>query len=207
MGAAAAHRTDRSSFARVWPHVAVHPLLCLAALGAGAQEVHGFANTSSAGSGKVPHSRIELSSTSLPLFDNIDGSTRSSRLSMIWIPPRHPNLGLALGLSTFDGATLKTPGGTTTPTFDLGLQWRYSLDSHYRIDVTAWRRMQPTDAMSLVQNRQSDYGARVEMQIGSKSGSHFVAERGFLGVQLDGGARISVRRSAGHPMLYYRTGF
>lgn len=207
MGAIAARRPDRSPFASVWRHVAVHPLLCLVTLGAGAQELHGFANTSSSGSAGVARSRIELSSTSSPLFENTDGSTRTSRLDLIWLPPRHPNLGLALGLSTFDGATLKTPGGNAAPAFDLGLQWRYSLDNQYRIDVTAWRRMQPPDALSLIQNRQSDYGARVEMQIGATPSSHFVAERGFLGVQLDGGARISVRRSAGHPMLYYRAGF
>ena len=34
-----------------------------------------------------------------------------------------------------------------------------------------------------------------------------VAERGFLGLQLESGARITVRRSGGKPMLYYRSKF
>lgn len=58
----------------------------------------------------------------------------------------------------------------------------------------------------MVQLRDAGYGARVEMQL-SGSRSSFVADRGFIGVQLDGGARITLRRSGGRPMAYYRTKF
>ena len=68
--------------------------------------------------------------------------------------------------------------------------------------------MAPTDAVDLVQARQPTYGARVEMQLGSLPQRGFVADRGFLGLQLEGGARITVRRSGGtadallpHPIL------
>ena len=93
------------------------------------------------------------------------------------------------------------------PSVDLGLQWRYTVDRQYRIDFTAWHRVAATDAIDLVQSREPAYGARVEMGLASLPKSGFVADRGFLGLQLNGGARITVRRSAGTPMLYYRTTF
>ena len=37
--------------------------------------------------------------------------------------------------------------------------------------------------------------------------SGLVADRGFVGLQLESGARITVRRSGGKPMIYYRTKF
>ena len=37
--------------------------------------------------------------------------------------------------------------------------------------------------------------------------SGFVAQRGFIGFQLESGSRITVRRSDGKPMLYYRSNF
>ena len=87
------------------------------------------------------------------------------------------------------------------------MHWRYTLDRQYRIDFTAWHRVAAADAIDLVQSREPTYGARVEMGLGSLPKSGFVADRGFLGLQLDGGARITVRRSAGRPMLYYRATF
>ena len=43
------------------------------------------------------------------------------------------------------------PATARRPPVDLGLHWRYTLDSNYRIDVTAWRRLVPPDALTLVQ--------------------------------------------------------
>jgi hypothetical protein len=153
--------------------------------------------------------QLEVSAASFPRFDNTDGSTYSSRIALTWLPPRRSALGLALGMTngTGPGFSAGGPYPGATPSVDLGFHWRYTLDSQYRIDVTAWHRMAPTDAIDLVQTHQPSYGARVEMRLGSLPKSGFVAARGFLGVQLDGGARISLRRSAGRPMLYYRTGF
>ena len=90
---------------------------------------------------------------------------------------------------------------------ELGLQWRYMFDNQRSIDIRAWRDLgRPNDALALVQSRDAGYGARVEMQL-SGSRSPFVAERGFVGLQLDGGARITLRRSGGRPMIYYRNKF
>ena len=88
------------------------------------------------------------------------------------------------------------------------MHWRYTLDGNYRLDVSAWRRVLPPDALTLVELREPSYGARVEMQLGGGAPrSGFVADRGFLGFQLESGARVTLRRSGGKPMVYYRSKF
>jgi hypothetical protein len=154
--------------------------------------------------------QLEVSASSLPRFENIDGSNRTSRIDMTWLPPRRTALGLSLGMGTVDDSTLPQfgPRNGSPTTLDLGLRWRHTLDGNYRIDVTAWRRLMPPDALTLVQTREPSYGARVEMSLGSgipKSG--LVADRGFVGLQLESGARVTLKRSGGKPMIYYRTKF
>lgn len=157
--------------------------------------------------------QLEVSAAAVPRFENVDGSTRASRIDLTWLPPRQPGLGLAMGMTL--GMTNRTAPGFftgapflgTSSSVDLGFHWRYTLDSKYRIDLTAWHRMAPTDAIDLVQSREPAYGARVEMRLWSLPKRGLIADRGFLGVQLDGGARITVRRSGGKPMLYYRANF
>ena len=155
--------------------------------------------------------QLEVSSSSLPRFDNTDGATRTSRIDMTWLPPRRSALGLSVGMVSLDGPTLAPFAprpGFSPNSMDLGLHWRYTLDSDYRVDVTAWRRLVPADALTLVQTREASYGARVEMRLGGgmpKGG--FVAERGFVGLQLESGARVTLKRSGGKPMVYYRSKF
>jgi hypothetical protein len=36
---------------------------------------------------------------------------------------------------------------------------------------------------------------------------NFVVDRGFVGIRLDRGARITLHRSGGKPMVYYRNQF
>jgi len=206
---AVAARGSAASYAlaRVWPKVAVPPLLCLLAIGARGQDLPGPEAGSAAASGRNAPSRLEFATSSLPLYESPDGASRTSRIDMVWLPPRQARLGLAVGLSSLHGAGLKLPGNSDAPAVDLGFHWRYALDRQYRVDVTAWRRMTPADAFAQVQTRQPGYGARVEMQIGSIPATGFVAERGFLGLQLESGARITVRKKEGRPMFYYRTRF
>jgi hypothetical protein len=92
---------------------------------------------------------------------------------------------------------------------DFGVHWRVMLDSSYRFDVTAYRRVQNADAISLIESRDPEYGARVELGLGSMQGRSkgFVANRGFVGFQLESGARVTIRRKSGGPMLYYRNAF
>lgn len=209
MKAVAAREPARSlEVAACWPRLATAALLPLAAFGALGDELPSPTLDSSAATpAGAARSRLELSSSTVPLFENLDGATRASRVDLTWMPPRTPSLGLALGLTSFEGPGLKAPGGSPAPAVDLGIHWRPALDSQYRLDVTAWRRMAPADAISLVQNREPSYGARFEMQIGSAPSAGLVAARGFLGLQLEGGGRITVRRSHGRPMVYYRSKF
>lgn len=189
-------------------------LLCSAATSAFAFDENSassiVAQSSGMTTGERTRPQLEVSASSLPRFDNIDGSNRTTRIDMTWLPPRRSALGLSLGMGTVDDSTLAQFGPRNgSPTrLDLGLRWRYTLDGNYRIDVTAWRRLMPPDALTLVQTREPSYGARVEMSLGGglpKSG--LVADRGFVGLQLESGARVTLKRSGGKPMIYYRTKF
>jgi hypothetical protein len=155
--------------------------------------------------------QMEVSATSLPRFDNTDGATRSARIDMSWFPPRPSALGLSVGMTGTDaiGLSAAQPFTGASPQVGLGLHWRHTLDNSNRIDITAWRRVGPTDAASLIQSREPSYGARVEMRIASGSKRGLVADRGFLGLQLESGARITLRKSRGGmpTMMYYRTKF
>ncbi len=128
---------------------------------------------------------------------------------MTWLPPRRSALGLSLGMTSPERPLRRPSRSAPAPrrAWTSGLHWRYTLDSNYRVDVTAWRRLVPPDALTLVQTHEPSYGARVEMQIGRASQRGFVADRGFVGLQLESGARVTLRRSGGKPMIYYRTKF
>jgi hypothetical protein len=160
--------------------------------------------------GPVRGSVIEISASSLPRFDNFDGTKRTQqRLDMALLSPGRSAFGVTMGVA---GQTLSrdaSNGGRNDGLvgLNLGLQWRYIFDSTRRVDITAWREMgRPNDALAMIQSRDAGYGARVEMQL-SGSRLPLVAERGFVGLRLDSGARITVKRSMGRPMLYYRNQF
>jgi len=178
--------------------------LCLCGAGAWAQDEAASATVTS--QILVP----EVSSTSLPRFEP-EGGTRTSRIDLTWLQPQRSALGLSFGMTSIEGLGLAMPGslGNLGQSLDVGLHWRYTPDGNYRIDVTAWRRLNPQDAASLISLREpSQYGARVEMRIGrAPVPSGFVAQRGFIGFQLESGSRITVRRSDGKPMVYYRSNF
>lgn len=92
------------------------------------------------------------------------------------------------------------------PNADVGMRWRAPLASQ-QVDVIAWRRMgPPTDALSLIEQRDPTFGARVEYQM-AKPRNGLAADLRFIGMQLDNGARIGVRRANGNPTLYYRHQF
>jgi hypothetical protein len=153
--------------------------------------------------------QMEVSGATVPRFGNGDGTTGSSRLDMTLLPPRRSALGLALGMSRPNVSSISgfAPYSPSATVVDLGLHWRHNLDSNYRLDVTAWRRGPPTDAIALIQSREPSYGARVEMRMSSPMSKGLVADRGFLGFQMESGARLTVKRSRGKPMLYYRNTF
>jgi hypothetical protein len=154
--------------------------------------------------------RLEISTTNLPRLDGVDGAT-GPRLDLTLLPPRRSTMGLALGMTGVFAATTITGAGLAPapqPAVDVGLHWRHTLDGHQRIDITAWRRMaQQPDAYTLVQSNEPAYGARVEFNLNSARKTGLVADRGFIGLQMQGGGRFTVRRKDGRPMIYYRTRF
>jgi len=90
---------------------------------------------------------------------------------------------------------------------DLGLQWRQPVGSDRTIDILAWRRSaaRERDALSMIQDREPMFGARVEMRITARRS--FATELKAIGLQLDNGAKIMLRRKDGNPTLYYRQQF
>lgn len=160
--------------------------------------------------GGAAASLVEVSGSSLPRFDNVDGSNRTQqRVDMALLSPGRASFGVTMGVTGLSPARPGLNAGASDGLtgVNLGLQWRYIFDNNRRIDITAWREMgRPNDALALVQSRDAGYGARVEMQLAG-SNSPLVADRGFVGMQLDGGARITLRRSGGRPMVYYRNKF
>ena len=90
---------------------------------------------------------------------------------------------------------------------DLGLQWRQPVGSDRTIDILAWRRAasRERDALSMIQDREPTFGARVEMRITARRS--FATELKAIGLQLDNGAKIMLRRKDGNPTLYYRQQF
>lgn len=152
---------------------------------------------------------VEVNASTLPRFDGAEGATRSSRVDVTVVPQPALGVGFAIGMSSQSGFSRGfAPPGIAAPTFDFGLRWRYTLDSNYRFDITAYRRVSNTDAISLVESSDPSYGARVEMGLGSQHlRKGFVADQGFVGFQLEGGGKVTVKRKSGGPMFYYRNEF
>lgn len=155
--------------------------------------------------------RLQVETSELPRFDGYDTGFQSPRVDLAFVPEnaRRTGIGPVLGVSSPD--TQATPGlglASTRGGIDLGLRFSHRFQNESRIDITAWRRMTgPDDAYSLIQMREQPlYGARVEMKI-APAKFRFGLDRGLLGFQLQGGARISVKRKDGRPMVYYRTSF
>lgn len=152
--------------------------------------------------------RLEISAAPIPSLDNADGLGGTTRLDLTSWPrkPQNSMLGVSLGLSVPSSSALDPR--TPPQSVDLGFRWRSSVDSTRRLDVSAWRRVTPVpDAITLINGRQPElYGTRVEMQF-TTSRSRIVPELGAIGMQLSGGAKLSLRAKHGKPMLYYRSRF
>jgi hypothetical protein len=154
--------------------------------------------------------RVEVNASSLPRLESHDTGFKAPRVDLSVLPPSRSAVGVAVGMSGFAPPSPNLPLGLNAPrpTLDLGVHWRHTLDSNQQIDVTAWRRVNTEpDAYTLIQQRQPVYGARVEMNLGKSRKSNFLAEKGFIGMQLQSGARISIKRKHGGPMIYYRSTF
>jgi len=153
--------------------------------------------------------RIEVNTSTLPRIEAQDTGFQAPRIDVSLLPPRRSAVGVAFGMSSPQprpGAGL-LPFGSPRTSMDFGVHLRHTVQRG-QFDLTAWRRMtSEPDAYTLIQQRQPVYGARVELSLAPARKSGFSAERGFLGFQLESGAKISVKRKDGRPMVYYRNTF
>jgi hypothetical protein len=157
-----------------------------------------------------PAMRVQVRTSTLPRLEAQDGGFQAPRVDLSVTPfnSSGTGVGAVLGMSGFNPNATGMGLQPQRANVDLGLRWTHLLQSQRQIDVTAWRRMNtPDDAYTLVQMRQPVYGARVEMNLSSAKKGGFALERGFIGMQLESGARISIKRKDGRPMIYYRTSF
>jgi hypothetical protein len=155
--------------------------------------------------------RIELNSSNLPRLDGQEAGFQGPRVDLSVRPGgRSDGLGVGVGMSNFTPRAGLPPGGLAAPraAMDVGLHYRHMLPSQGQIDVAAWRRMAPQqDAYSMVQMSDPVYGARVEMRLKPANPTGFNFDSGLIGMQLQGGAKISIKRKNGGPMIYYRNTF
>ena len=149
--------------------------------------------------------RVQVQASSLPRFDAQDAGFQAPRVDLSITPfDRHGNgLGAVFGLTSPSAG----PGLQPRTGVDVGLRWSQLLQAQ-RIDITAWRRMNgPDDAYTQILMREPVYGARVEMNLAGGQRSGLAMDLGFVGFQMESGARITVKRKDGRPMVYYRTAF
>jgi hypothetical protein len=160
-----------------------------------------------AGARNDASARMEVQASALPRLEAQDGGFQAPRVDVSLFPANSGGVGAVLGMSGFSAKQPVTVGMVPArPSVDVGVRFTHKLQSLNQIDVTAWRRMNtPDDAYTLIQVREPVYGARVEMNI--KPSSMIAFDRSAIGLQLEGGARISIKRKNGGPMVYYKTSF
>ncbi len=156
--------------------------------------------------------RLEVSASNAPRLDAVDGSWGGPRVSMSLLSPGTSSIGPTVGMSNTvpqAGALPGTSGFAAQPAMDVGVHWRHTLDSQHRIDVVASRRVpSPADAPAAAQLQQQPvYRASIELNLKPQAQRGFVAERGSVGFQLEGGGRLMLRAKGGRPMVYYRNTF
>lgn len=150
-----------------------------------------------------PGVKVQVRTSTLPRLEAQDSGFQAPRIDLSLTPRNSHGLGAVVGVSGFNSGALPLGLQPQRPSLDVGLRW-----SQKQVDVMAWRRMTgPDDAYSLIQMQQPVYGARVEMNLGKSRKGPFALDRGLIGMQLESGARISIKRKNGGPMIYYRTSF
>lgn len=156
-----------------------------------------------------PPLRMQVQTSALPRLDAQDAGFQAPRVDVSLMSPSAGGsaLGPVLGVSGV-GPSLQGQGLQARTGVDVGLRFTQRLQSQHQIDVTAWRRLNnPDDAYTLIQMRQPVYGARVELNLKPVRKSGLALDRGFVGFQMEGGGRITIKRKDGRPMVYYRTSF
>ena len=150
--------------------------------------------------------RLQVQSSTLPRLDAQDSGFRAPRVDLSLFPTSSSKLAAVVGVSGFNNSPALPGLQPARQSVDLGLHWTQRLQSK-QIDIMAWRRMNTDDdAYTLSQTREPVYGARVELNLKPSKGP-LSLDGGLVGMQLQSGARISIKRSKGGPMIYYRSTF
>ena len=150
--------------------------------------------------------RVQVQTSTLPRLEAQDSGFQAPRVDLSLFPTQSSNLGAVVGVSGFNNRPTQIGLQPAHSSVDLGLRWSQRLQSR-QIDITAWRRMSSDeDAYTLAQTQQPVYGARVELNLSPSKGP-LSLDGGFIGMQLESGAKISIKRKNGGPMIYYRTSF
>lgn len=183
---------------------------CCAISAAWAQEAAQEVMLAEARADKAPMI-LEINTSTLPRLDAQDSGFQAPRVDLSVLPAGGKGLGLAIGMSGFNaarGTMLPSGYAAVRPSVDVGLTFRHAPAGQNQVDVSAWKRMaSEQDAYTQVQMREPVYGARVEMKLSPVRKARFSVDRGFIGMQLESGARISIKRKDGRPMVYYRSAF
>jgi hypothetical protein len=153
-----------------------------------------------------PPLRMEIRTSTVPRLDGQDSGFQSPRVDISFATPDGRGLSPLFGLSGIGPGPNSAGVQAQRLILDFGLRLTHALQNQ-RVDITAWRRMNaPDDVYTLAVTRQPLYGARLELDLpSSKTG--LALDQGFIGMQLEGGARITIKRKDGRPMVYYRTAF
>jgi hypothetical protein len=145
---------------------------------------------------------LMLGAAPLSFAQAVVGETEPTRL------PQVDLVMLATAVPTSSVTLQGTPASSglrASPSLNLGLRWRPAPVAGRNVDAQLFRRVSKTTERD--DDWQIDaplYGAKVEMQM---SRPQRVSLRDLLGVQLDNGARVSVRPRNGKLSLYYRVQF
>lgn len=157
--------------------------------------------------------RVQVQTSTLPRLESNDTGFQAPRVDVTVFPPGGPSgIGAVLGMSTPRTGVHSYGLNSPQASVDLGVRWSQRLSGAHQIDVTAWRRMRmDDDAYTLIQRQQQPvYAARVELNLAEsagKSGLMADLKSRFIGLQLESGGRISIKRRNGGAMVYYRTAF
>ena len=199
-------RTSRKASVR--HSLAVALGCCVAPLAAQAQDTSAPLDMVAEATRAESPVRLEMNTVSLPRFDSVEAG-QPPRIDLSVLSSCGTGIGPMVGMNGVATTGLQPNGAGLRRSLDLGVHFRHTTDSSRQFDLTAWKRMntEQADAYSLIQQRQPVYGARVEMKLSPARKVPLMADRGFLGLQLESGARISIKRKDGKPMVYYRTAF
>lgn len=119
-----------------------------------------------------------------------------------WVALPAQGTAVGLGLDVNAPAVHGPQRGT-----DLSLRWRTVLPGGEWLHVSAWHALVPASAAAGLASSAPTMGTRLELHLKPAPVFGFMAEARAIGLQLDGGAKITLKRRNGGLMVQYRMQF